>query len=336
MIDIVGQRSLHPFEALKQIRVACRHDATERQKGVKPLQLGDSERGREIVETVVVAEPNVLEPAAGVRATLVGEALEQAPILFRRDRDRTTLPGRHLLVGVEGEDRPMIEGAERTAPVLGAERLTGILDEGERVPRGDLAERSELAGIAEDIDGDNGLRARSDCRLDGRRVQVQGVRIDVHEDRPRTFVEDAVRRSDKRERRRDRLVPGAETRSPDAEVESSRAARHRDNARRADALRECLLEAIDHGAEREPPGAQHLEDELLLPLSEQGLGERDGPCRLHDRGACLKKGARGGNMVSPALELLLPLSEQGPGQWNAARQRPGTAEDFGTYSSHWE
>ena len=36
-----------------------------------------------------------------------------------------------------------------------------------------------------------------------------------------------------------------------------------------------LLEAVDHGPERELPGAKRLQDELLLPLLEPGSGEPD-------------------------------------------------------------
>ncbi len=48
--------------------------------------------------------------------------------------------------------------------------------------------------------------------------------------------------------------PG-EPRDVSEEMETSRAARHRGRIRRADALGKQLLEALDRGAEREPPGA---------------------------------------------------------------------------------
>ena len=38
---------------------------------------------------------------------------------------------------------------------------------------------------------------------------------------------------------------------------------------------DLLLEAVDPRAEREPPRAEHLDDELLLPLVEPGRGEAD-------------------------------------------------------------
>ena len=124
------------------------------------------------------------------------------------------------------------------------------------------------------------------------------TRVDVGEDRRRTLVENAVRRGDERERRGDRLVARPETGEADAEVQPRRAARDRGHEGRADPLGEGVLEALDHGPEREPPGAEHLEDELLLSRANPRARERD---RL----------ARG-------------------------RQLPGTGEGLGTCSSHSE
>ena len=56
---------------------------------------------------------------------------------------------------------------------------------------------------------------------------------------------------------------------------------------RADPLGHQLLEAVDRRPEREPPGAQHLEHELLLPLVEQRARERD----LAEAGAQASAGA---------------------------------------------
>jgi hypothetical protein len=43
--------------------------------------------------------------------------------------------------------------------------------------------------------------------------------------------------------------------------------------RRSDALCQGELEAVERRPERQAPGAQHCEDELLLPLPEPGSGE---------------------------------------------------------------
>ena len=160
------------------------------------------------------------------------EALQERPVLLRLHGDGTPLPRRHLLVRVEGEDGRSAAGAERPAAVLGAERLAGVLDEGEAVPLGDRLELGELGRVAEDVHGEDRLRARRDGRLDRSGVEVQRARVDVREDRRRAFVEDAVGGGDEGERRRHDLVARPQAREPHSEVEPRGAARHRGDVRR--------------------------------------------------------------------------------------------------------
>src|SRR5262249_34261073 len=94
---------------------------------------------------------------------------------------------------------------------------------------------------------------------------------------------------DERERRRDHLVAGPEAGDPAQEVQTCGAARHGGRVRRADALRYLPLEPLDPGPERQPPGAQDFEDELLLTLVEPRTRERDlAPSLRH---ACARAGA---------------------------------------------
>ena len=100
----------------------------------------------------------MVEPAAAVGAALVAEADELPPRLLGVGRDHPALAGRHLLVRVEGEDRVDAVRADRPALVLGAERLAGVLDQRQAVLRAQLAQRVELARVAEDVDRDDRLR----------------------------------------------------------------------------------------------------------------------------------------------------------------------------------
>src|SRR5262249_53523511 len=79
---------------------------------------------------------------------------------------------------------------------------------------------------------------------------------------------------DERQRRCDHLIARAEAGDVAEHVQARRPARDGRCVRRADALRERLLEAFDPRAERQPSGPQHLEDELLLPLVDPRPGER--------------------------------------------------------------
>ena len=175
-----------------------------------------------IVEPVVEAETAVLEPARRLEAALVAQRDQQLVLVLRPGRDRPALAGRHLLVRVEGPDRRMAVRAERPPFVARPQSLARVLDERQAVLVADRAQLVELAWVAEDVDRDDRLRALGDRRLDGRRIEVERVRIDVGEDRRRAFVDRAVRRSDERVRRRDHLVARPDAGEPHAEMQAGR------------------------------------------------------------------------------------------------------------------
>jgi hypothetical protein len=110
-------------------------------------------------------------------------------------------------------------------------------------------------------------------------IEVERARIDVDEDGRRILVQNAVGGGDERERRRDDLVAGADARGADAQMQPRGTARHSGGMLRSHRLRERLLEAVEHRAEREPPRPQDVEDELLLAFVDVGAGERNRPRR---------------------------------------------------------
>ena len=118
------------------------------------------------------------------------------------------------------------------------------------------------------------VRSR-DRRLDGGRIEVERVRVDVGEDGHAALVDEAVRRRRERERRGDHLVAGPDPRGAHAEVETRGAARDRRAVRRAHIAGEALLELLRDGTEREPPRPEHLRDQLDLALADHRLRERD-------------------------------------------------------------
>src|SRR5204862_4710682 len=160
-------------EPRQELRVARGDLAPAREDAVELLELSDAERGRDVVEAVVVAEASVLQPARRLEAPLVAQRDEQLVLLARSGDDGAALAGRDLLVRVERERRRVAVRAERAALVARAERLAGILDERQFVAVADRAQLVELAGIAEDVDRDDRARARRDRRLDRCGVEVE-------------------------------------------------------------------------------------------------------------------------------------------------------------------
>ncbi len=258
-----------------------------RENLVEPLELTEADRRAYVVDPIVESEPGVLEPAARVGATLVPEAAQKPPLFLGMGRDHAPFSRRHLLVRIEGEDSRWPVRAEHVPAITRSQRLACVLDEREPVPVADRAQLGELAGVAVDVDGDDGSRPLRHRSGDGRRIEVQRARIDVGEHGRRSLVDRAVRGRDERVGRRDDLVARADSGRDAEEVQTRRAARDGGCVRCSDSRGECLLEAVDRGAERQPSGPEHVEHELLFPLVEPGFREGDLP-----RGSHTSAGAR--------------------------------------------
>ncbi len=279
MVDVVGERRLDPIHVDEQLVIAGSDLRTRGEQVVELLELTDPDRGREVVEAVVVPVARVIEPAVGVRPALVPEAREQLPLFLGAGRHHPALAGRDLLVGVEREHGEMAVRADRRASVLGPQRLAGVLDQDERVALAELSQRVELAGVAEDVDGHDRLRPLCDRRFDRARIEVQRLRIDVGEDGSSALVDEAVRGGDERVGRGDHLVARADPCESRTEVQPAGTAGDGGCVRGAHALCEQRLEARDRGPKRKVPGTKHVEDELFLPLVDRRPRERDDPLR---------------------------------------------------------
>src|SRR6266545_2830851 len=185
--------------------------------------------------------------------------------------------GSAIAIGIELDDVD-----EPGATVLRIVRLGGILDQHQAVTLCDCPQLVELARISEHVHSDDRARALRDRRLDGTRIHVQRHGIDVGEDGSCALENEAVRGSHERHRGRDRLVSGAEPGDLAEELEPSGPARERRGIGSADAVRDLLFEPVDPRTERQAPGPQHLEDELLLSLAEPRPGEWNLPdCLCH-------------------------------------------------------
>src|SRR5439155_16690807 len=62
--------------------------------------------------------------------------------------------------------------------ILGSDRLSGVLDDGDAMLRSDLEDRSHLCALPEEVDGDDRARPRSDRPLDSAGIYVVGHWMD--------------------------------------------------------------------------------------------------------------------------------------------------------------
>ena len=100
------------------------------------------------------------------------------------------------------------EAADPPTTVLGAVSLTPVLDQGEAMFIGDLAQRRHVGRLAVDMGGEDRLGSRPDRLADRVRVQEAPLRVHVSEHRECVVVEDRRRRGSPAVGRRDHLGTG--------------------------------------------------------------------------------------------------------------------------------
>src|SRR6266852_4979398 len=135
------------------------------------------------------------------------------------------------------------------------------------------------------MDGKDGAGARRDCRLHQRRIDAEGVRLDIHKNGLRAGEQDRVGRGDECEWNGDDFVAGADSVREERQVKAGGARGDRHRVRNSTPARELLLELRDHRALRELAALEHEHDGALLLLPNQRMGERDGVFglgRFHD------------------------------------------------------
>ena len=150
-----------------------------------------------------------------------------------------------------------------------------ILDDLERVPLGELDQRRHGAGETGEVHGDDGASARRHAPLLRLRINVERVRINVHEDRSCPLVRHRCSGGGECVHRHDDLVTRAEPKPLKGEVQPGRgrADRHGFDPA-AQEVNEGALEALRLGAGGDPAGAQAVDDLGDFGLAKIGHRER--------------------------------------------------------------
>ena len=176
------------------------------------------------------------------------------------------------------------ERAARRPAVTGTERASRILDE-HYILRDRCLKCLPVHRTAEEVDGQDRLRALGDPGGDILRVEVHGRRVDIREDGRRSAPGDCFRRRVERERRTDDLVPSADTKRVEDKYERVGAIGHADRVVDSEIVGRLPLECSDVRPENELAALEHPVDRLADPRQERGVlsfyvNERD---RTHDR-----------------------------------------------------
>lgn len=145
-------------------------------------------------------------------------------------------------------------------------RMRGVLDDHELVFPGDRHDGVHVGRLAGEVHRDDGPRARRDHRFDSPRVEVEGVEVDVGEDRDGVGFDDCGSRCIEGVRRDDDLILTADPGGEQSQSQRDSAIHDADAVPAAAHRGETLLE-LDHlrAAELSPvAAAQGLQQALFV------------------------------------------------------------------------
>ena len=167
--------------------------------------------------------------------------------------------GAKVLAWVEAEAADRANRACAPALPGRAMRLGGVLDDLQAMLRGDRHDGVHVGHATVQVDGDNGLGARRDRALDGRRVDVPGERIGIDQHWRRAGVADGRDRGDEGHGGRDHLVARADAKREQREVQRGGAGIQRHGFLGMGVGGEGFLEGIDLRAGNIGAARQRLE-----------------------------------------------------------------------------
>ncbi len=221
MLDVRAGHGTLERRLVGEGTVVLAHDrAAPRLKLLELAQLPQPERCLDVGHVVLEArDQDLVEPAAALVVTLPGVAAHAVQTDHARPGqelriggEHPALAGREILGGVEAEGDGIPLAADGSPLVAGGQRVGRVLDDAKapRSPPGQRAQCVEVGRMTGVVHGQDRAGARGDRCLDLARVDVQRVRLDVHQYGSRANVLDHVHGRRERHRRRNDLVPWAD------------------------------------------------------------------------------------------------------------------------------
>ena len=149
--------------------------------------------------------------------------------------------------------------ADPPSLVARAMRLGGVLDQPEAVAAGDVEQRIEVGWLTIEVGRQKRLGARGDCRLDPRRIEVEGRRIGLDQHRGRADHRDGKQGGDIAVAGDDHLIARADVERPQGEVERVEPVADADAMAGPAIGGEFGFERLDLGAADIPARAEHAQ-----------------------------------------------------------------------------
>ena len=201
------------------------------------------------------------------RVSALSQGLDAFDEFFVVRRDGAAVAvGAEVFRRVETEGRGEAESAREFAAVGRAVRLRRVFEDEEVAARGDFVDAADVGGLAVEVDGDDGARARRDGRFERGGVERERVGVYVGEDGDGARVEDGERGVGGGQRRGDDFVARAGAHRAGGEERERDGVRAVADARRearAAEARPLLFKRRDLGAEDVRAAAEHAPERFV-------------------------------------------------------------------------
>ena len=163
------------------------------------------------------------------------------------------------------------DAAGALASPLGAHGLRGVFDHRNAAGRGALQDRTHIGAAPIKMDRQNGLDRgmRRERVIQVPDVQVERVRLNIDENRPRTGAHDGPRCGKKREGDGEHFVAGPNIGGHQSQFQRIGAGGAADRVTRAAIVGEALLEALDFRAQDEALRFDHARESSLNRLAQR-------------------------------------------------------------------
>ena len=223
---------------------------------------------------VVAPAPLATVPFPGVAVHAVQAGDHAFFHQFGTAGEHAALGRGQVLGGVEGKGRRVRSRTDEDPLVLRRNGVGGVLDQHQVVLGADLTQRVQVAGVAAVVDGDD-----SPCPFAHRpahllRIDVQGVTLDVGQDRLGPGVFDHADCGTEGHRRGDDLVARPDTGADQRRVQGRRARVQGQCGRRSHVAGELLFEELGLRPGGDPAGPQAVDHGIDLGLIDVGGRER--------------------------------------------------------------
>jgi hypothetical protein len=241
---------------------------------LEPIELAVQDGTLKFPQTIVPRDHVMLVPDPALCAATVLDRPGGGGQRLVVGRDDASFAGRQVLARLERERRQLPKGADGAGTVRRAMGMRRVFDQHEAVSIGEALESVHVGRLPGEMNRDDRPRARRDRRLDGLRIEGEGVEIDVGKNRYGVRFDDRRRSRQKRVRRHDDLIFRLDSQREQRDSQRDRAVDDRHTMPAAVHRSKAPLELLDLVTVEPSPlaAAERAQQAVFFRLAEDGPG----------------------------------------------------------------